>query len=266
MTPPHSTSPLPDCYRHWLTQPLSREEIARRGETIASRLRLGSPRLADVNFQAIATSDLALLFALYDEIVFASRLRQLLQAQGAPLEFTLSRRLTRSAGTATRHRLRHPQPGEPAVRYEIAISVPLLYQSFGDVERPIRVSGLVCRHRVEALQRIFEHELLHLVEMLVLGKSSCSAPPFRMLAHNLFGHTQTKHDLVTQTERAEVQFAIRVGDRVTFDFEGRTYTGVVNRITRRATILVENPAGQRYTDGRHYQKFYVPLAQLHKLA
>src|SRR5262249_49030769 len=154
--------------------------------------------------------------------------------------------------------------GQQPVHYEITISTTLLYQSFADVDRPIRVSGLVCTNRVEALQRIFEHELLHLVELLVLGRSSCSAEPFRMLAGNLFGHTETNHELITQTERALVQYAIRVGDRVAFDFEGQTYTGVVNRITRRATILVENPAGQRYTDGKHYQKFYVPLTELRK--
>ena len=37
------------------------------------------------------------------------------------------------------------------------------------------------------------------------------------------------------------------------------------RITRRATVLVESPEGQHYSDGKRYQKFYVPLDMLEKL-
>ena len=62
----------------------------------------------------------------------------------------------------------------------------------------MRVNGLLCRDRTEALQRVFEHELLHLLEMLIWARSSCSAARFRGLAWNYFGHTATKHDLITQ--------------------------------------------------------------------
>ena len=150
-------------------------------------------------------------------------------------------------------------------RYEIAISTPLLYQTFADVHRPVRVNGLLCRDRVEALQRVFEHELLHLLEMLLWARSSCSAPRFKGLAWNYFGHTATKHDLVTQPERASHRFGLRLGDRVAFVFDGVRRVGVVRRITRRATILVESAAGAPYSDGKRYEKFYVPLGQLRKL-
>ena len=55
------------------------------------------------------------------------------------------------------------------VEYEITISATLLFNTFQDVDRPVTVGGLVCRDRVEAFQRIFEHELLHLAEFLALG-------------------------------------------------------------------------------------------------
>ena len=42
------------------------------------------------------------------------------------------------------------------------------------------------------------------------------------------------------------------------------HVGVVNRITRRATILVESATGVMYTNGKRYQKFYVPLGHLQK--
>jgi len=48
-------------------------------------------------------------------------------------------------------------------------------------------------------------------------------------------------------------------------FDGVRRVGVIRRITRRATILVESAAGARYSDGKRYEKFYVPLGQLSKL-
>ena len=45
---------------------------------------------------------------------------------------------------------------------------------------------------------------------------------------------------------------------------GARHVGVVNRITRRATILVESDAGTAYSDGKRYLKFYIPLTMLAK--
>ena len=63
---------------------------------------------------------------------------------------------------------------------------------------------------------------------------------------------------------AGMENPFRVGDRVTFLFEGVRHVGVVNRITRRATVLVESPAGTAYSDGKRYVKFYIPLPMLEK--
>jgi hypothetical protein len=56
-----------------------------------------------------------------------------------------------------------------------------------------------------------------------------------------------------------------VGDLVRFNHEGRSYRGVVNRITRRASVLVPSPEGIAYSDGRKYLRFYVPLESLEKV-
>jgi hypothetical protein len=240
--------------------------VARACREIHDQLLRDSPRIRADNFAHIATTDLALLFDLYDATFFDRRLRQLLDAGKSPLSFQLSRRLTRSAGSTTRFQPRRVKAGaapEPT-RYEIAISTNLLFQTFAGVERTVRVNGLVCRDRVEALQRVLEHELLHLLEMLVWGKSSCSASRFKALAWNYFGHTETVHDLVTAPESAAAKFGVRVGDRAAFVFEGVRRVGVVNRITRRATVLVETPQGAVYSDGKRYQKFYVPVTLLQK--
>ena len=57
-------------------------------------------------------------------------------------------------------------------------------------------------------------------------------------------------------------FGIVAGSRVQFEYEGRLYSGIVNRVTKRATILVEDPGGLRYSDGKRYTKFYIPLDHL----
>ncbi len=150
------------------------------------------------------------------------------------------------------------------VDYEIAVSTTLLFSTFQDVEREVIVGGLVCRDRLEALQRIFEHELLHLAEFLGWGRSSCSAENFHFLSRRIFAHEGVSHDLVTPREQAAVAFDVRVGDLVRFDLEGHTYHGRVNRITRRATVLVESARGELFSDGRRYLTYYVPLPLLSK--
>jgi hypothetical protein len=42
--------------------------------------------------------------------------------------------------------------------------------------------------------------------------------------------------------------------------------GRVNRITKRATVLVEDPDGVKYSNGLRYRTYYVPIACLELLA
>ena len=122
------------------------------------------------------------------------------------------------------------------------------------------VNGIVCHDRLEATMRVLEHEIIHLIELIVFGSSSHSRPRFKRLSRNIFGHTDVTHQLVTQTEIAKKKFNLRVGDKVVFEFEGKQYRGIISRITKRATVMVENPHGA-YVDaqGTHYTKYLVPL-------
>ena len=150
------------------------------------------------------------------------------------------------------------------VEYEITISTTLLFNTFHDVDRPVTVGGLECRDRLEALQRIFEHELLHLAEFLAWGRSSCRADNFHRLSRRIFAHEGAFHDLITPREQARAAYDIRIGDYVSFDIDGSQHAGRVNRITRRATVLVEDPRGALFDDGKRYLTFYVPLPLLRK--
>lgn len=147
--------------------------------------------------------------------------------------------------------------------FEIAVSSVLFFESF-DLQKSSTVVGLRCQNRLEALQRVFEHEMVHLIEMLVWAESSCAKRRFRTLARNHFGHLESNHQLVTPKEAASHRFNIRMGDQVQFEADGQRKTGFVNRITRRATVLVRDLRGQVYDDGKRYVRYYVPLSQLNR--
>lgn len=236
---------------------ISPNEITARTRFIGEQVLSGSSYIREPNFEAVHPNDLRQVFHQYDHQFFGSLIVPSLAS--TPLNFRLAPRMTRTGGTTTRFRHRQ-SPFD--VRYEIAIASTLLFQTFLDVDRPIRVNGCPCANRLEALLRIMEHEMIHLVEMLIWNNSRCSATRFQSIASRFFGHSDHRHHLVTQRERASAQFGVQPGKRVRFRFDGREYTGTVNRINRRATVLVEDPQGTPYTDGRCYRKFYVPLGAL----
>jgi hypothetical protein len=237
-------------------------DVVAKAQRIYRGAMASAPHFKSANFEAIAPTDLRRLFELYDDEFFGGLLEAMLREDRAfPMSFRLSSRMTNAGGKTIRTKSRLPGS---VPRYEIAISTLLLFQTFGEIDRPVEVVGLICHDRLEALQRIFEHELLHLAEFLATGVSSCKAPLFQTLARSIFGHKAVVHNLVTPREVAATNHAIRVGDRVAFDFEGATRFGRVNRITQRATVLVDDPNGPIFNDGRRYLTFYIPLPMLRK--
>lgn len=255
--------PLSEFHRLLQTTRLPAQEIESRTRTIYREMLTESRCLKQGNFTSIETGDLRRLFEKYDQTFFEGKCGELATTNNT-LRFRLSQRMTSAAGKTIQRRSRHRQT--LAADYEIAISTTLLFETFNEELRPITVSGVSCGDRLEALQRIFEHEMLHLIEMLAWDHSSCSADRFRSIAHRLFGHLQSTHQLITPREIAHAKYGIRQGQRVKFTFEGRRYVGVVNRVTKRATVLVPDSAGESYTDGRRYLKFYIPLPLLTPVA
>jgi len=244
------------------------DEVAARSRRIYETMIEQSARIKAGDFTVIGAEDLQLLFRLYDRGFFRERLSEMLAEDHAyPMAFRLSRRLTRAAGQTIR-RVRRTRAGGKVVDevdYEISVSTTLLYGTFQHIEREVIIGGLVCRDRLEALQRIMEHELLHLAEFLGWGRSNCSAENFHMLSRRIFAHEGVTHDLVTPRELAATAHGVRVGDMVAFEIDGARHRGRVNRITRRATVLVESPRGELFTDGGRYLTFYVPLPMLRKV-
>jgi hypothetical protein len=224
---------------------------------IQQRVLKASPYLQKPNFGRIHASDLALLFDEYDAAFFQGQLRPALGS--SPLTFGLSSRMTSAGGKTTRFTQR--LTGKR--RYEICVATTILFNCFSDLDhRPITACGIECRNRMDALQRVMEHEITHLAEMILWTKSSCSQSRFHSITRRFFGHIENKHNLITPRERAAVKFGIRPGAKVRFRFDGVQHVGIVNRVNKRATVLVEDPRGPRYSNGKHYAKYYVPVQHL----
>jgi hypothetical protein len=235
------------------------EDRVRQGQKqIHAGLISVSRYVTEPNFRSIHPSDLEWLFLRYDEVFFNGACRHALN--GRPLSFRLSPRMTSAGGKTSRFTNR---AGEKS--YEIAIASSILFDGFRSDHRTVTACGLECHNRLEALQRIFEHEIIHLVEQLAWNESDCSGLRFQQIARGFFLHQAHTHALITRRERA-AQSGIHVGSYVSFIFEGRRLTGRVNRVTKRATVLVEDPTGPRYSDGHHYRKYYIPLAWLEPAA
>lgn len=249
-------------------------EVDARRVAITQTLLAESPLIRSAQFESLGADDLEHLFRLYDRHFFDGSLSWLIKRAGSPpVGFRLSNRMTSAAGKTTVQRSRRLVGGGAlaSARYEIAISSLLLFQTFpanptpGDAPRAIEVAGVRCSNRLEALLRIFEHELLHLAEFLASGRSSCAAAPFRRLSQRIFGHAASVHTLITPVEAAARTHAIRLGDRVAFDHGGAERVGKVCRITRRASVLVADRAGRPYSDGQRYLTFLVPLDRLRRI-
>jgi hypothetical protein len=212
-----------------------------------------SQYLRTPNFRTIHPADLRLLFARYDHEFFDGLVGETLG--GSPLRFRLSNRMTSSGGMTTRK----TDPRDGSHRYEISVSTALLFGCFGgDDHRPITASGIACHDRVDALQRVMEHEIIHVVEILLWDKSSCARPRFQHMSHRFFAHTDYTHRLITPREKAQAKYGIRPGMTVRFRCNGLEKTGMIRRINKRASVLVEDRDGEPYSNGKRYSTFYVP--------
>lgn len=239
----------------------SLEQTQATQQTIYRFVLQNSKNFTSPHFQKISNADLGMLFQITDEAIFDGLLGQLCERSSArPLSFRLSTRMTSCGGMTTMQR--ENRPGA-LPEFEIAIATSPLFDTF-KVDASAKVGGIECRNRLQALQRIMEHEMLHLAELLLFADSNCSGPQFKSYAWRHFGHTESNHRLLTPRDVAKKKLGISLGDTVVFIAEGKQFTGVVNRITKRATVLVADPGGTKYTDGKRYSKFYVPLNMLRR--
>ncbi len=232
----------------------SLSSIEKKRKEIHKKMIERSGFIDDGNFNSIAPADVKLMFQLYDEIFLGNYINDNYPDR---IMFKLSRRMTRSGGKTEYHSNRDI--------YVITLSSTLLFQSFNGEGRDITLCGIVCKDRLEAAMVIMEHEIVHLIEYVLYGDTNCSSRRYLSLGSRIFGHTDVRHQLVTGREVADKEYGLKVSDRVSFEFKGEIRKGVISRITKRATVMVEDPKGY-YKDlsGKNYTKYYIPMGHLKK--
>ena len=215
--------------------------------TVMSR----SDCLREPDFTLIGTRDLRNMFELYDEYFLGHYFRDRMKDR---VRLRLSPGMSRAAGKTIVRR---------DGTFEIRMATDLFFQTFDTVQREVKINGIVCHDRLEAFQRTLEHEIVHVLEAVLYGRTSCSGDRFRSMARDIFGHTEVTHGLVTAKEIAGMSCGLRVGCNAAFEVDGRPYKGIITRITKRATVMVEDPEGV-FVDGkgRRFTKVYVPLGLL----
>lgn len=207
------------------------------------------------NFLRCSEHDLRAIFDAYDATFFDGALRGALPT---PLPLRFNGRLRSAGGRTVRRRERRTG----RVDYAIEISSTLLFSNFRTPEETAIVVGVPCADRLDALMRIMEHEMVHLAEFLAFGESKCARKRFQRCARALFGHVEHRHAMVTPRQKTIQSTPLRPGDSVRFTLDGVPRRGTINRINRRATVLVADARGQRYSDGKRYLKFYIPVTGL----
>lgn len=233
------------------------QEILRLRKLVAAQFQQETGSVSDGHIRAFHDADVQRLFLLYDNLFFHS----CFQTNGPQdIRFHYNGRLTSSAGlTKASHPSRRTNPLH--WRYDISISKPLL-NSFRPPATGITVNGIAPVTQLEAMQLVLEHELCHVIEFISYGNSNCRAGRFRTLAMRLFGHTDVVHTL---RGTSAVQTTFHIGETVCFQWKAATRSGIITRITKRATVMVPDRAGD-YEDrtGQRYRKYYVPLPNLQK--
>ena len=219
-----------------------------------------SENIKSENFNKVSEKDLYILFDLYDEIFLEGWFKQNFKGK---IKFILSRQLTRAAGnTRTKKNIAQIQNDE--MEFEVKISLNHL-SNFYKIDRVKYVGGIEANSVLDSLLLVFEHELCHVIEFIVMKKSSCNKKPFKDLIYNLFGHTESTHKLVGTNEVNIQEFGLKPGDSVKFLFKGKYIIGFIQKINKKATIMSPDKQGN-YIDklGKRYKKFYVPLDSLVK--
>lgn len=202
-------------------------------------------KISNPSFSTLPLSkDLKFLFHLYDYFYFSE-----LMSKHIKISLTYSNRLTKSAGL-----VKYSLYTQKA---EIIFSIPLIFIAYLNDSTGHQVNGVFCKTPVEALMRVMEHELTHLIEYVLFKKSSCSNPQFLKICYNLFGHTESKHMIGINSESNRVKYSFKKGETVSFLFNGTKYHGILNRITKRATVIVN--------DNNSIRKFYVPVNLLKRI-
>lgn len=245
-----------------LTYTYSKKEINERFEKVRQQVFIQSKQIKTDNFQFVSDADVKLIFELYDTYFFDNYFKE--NKIINKMEFDFSSKMTSAGGKLMYYKVTNSNP----IQFRMRISAYLIFNSFKEKinNKTISLAGFETKNRLEALMHVIEHEIIHLIEFVAFNDSSCKKDNFKNLAHSIFGHTEFTHQLLTGKKEALQEYNLRIGDWVSFSFDGKNYKGFIQKITKRATVMALDKNGE-YKDnkGNRFTKFYILLKYLKKL-
>jgi len=253
-----------------LTYTYSKQEINQRFEKVRTDIFAKSTQIKLDNFATIADKDIKLIFDLYDSHFFDNYFKENNIIE--KMAFDSSNKMTSAGGKLIYYKVTKTNP----IQFRMRISSFLIFNSFkidkdnldknSSNNTTINLAGFETKNRLEALLHIMEHEIIHLIEFLAFNDSSCKKDNFKKLANQIFGHTAFTHQLLTRQLEALQEYDLRVNDWVKFTFDGKQYTGIIHRITKRATVMALDEKGiYKDNKGNRFTKYYILLKYLKKM-
>lgn len=219
-----------------------------------------SNNIKNGNIEVITEKDLKILFGLYGTIFLEDYFKDYFKGS---IKFSLSHQMTKSAGiTKTPRDIAFISPEKQ--QFEIKISLDFLFDFYKST-REKSVGGIIANDPLDALMLVLEHEICHVIEFHIFKFSSCKKQQFKTIINNIFGHKESYHKLTTNSELIYKDFGLKQNDKVSFDYEGKILKGIIYRINKRATVMVEDKKGTYKNQfGKSFSKFYVPINSLKK--
>ena len=246
-----------------LTYGYSKQEINERFEKVCQQVFIQSKQIKTGNFQVVSNDDVKLIFELHDTYFFDNYFKE--NKVTEKMAFDFSKKMTSAGGKLMYYKVTNKNP----IQFRIRISAYLIFNSFKNNStktKTVNLAGFETKNRLEALMHVIEHEIIHLIEFLAFNDSSCKKDNFKKLANSIFGHTAFTHQLLTGKMEALKEYDLKIGDWVSFSFDGRYYKGIIHRITKRATVMALDKNGiYKDAKGNRFTKYYILLKYLKKL-
>jgi hypothetical protein len=200
----------------------------------------------DAFFDKLNKDQLHYIFDLYDKLFFNNEIKHKIKEEGSTLTIIpASDSMTKTGGLCTKIGCEH----------SIKIAFGVLSQTFVKNKNKLSTNGLECEDRLNCLQLVLEHEMIHLIVNLWSGQFTnkdniklfdSHGHVFRCLAKSFFGHTDVTHGLLSVTKdeedtkpKAKIS-DFKIGDYVKTTYKGKELIGIVKKVNVK-TIGVEIP-------------------------
>lgn len=148
------------------------------------------------------------MFRLYDYWFFGGLLAYALNKRNGSVTFEVTPRMTSVAGSCSTLGI---------CTYLIKLSSEQLKKL--TPQNLYMINGIIPQNRVEGLQLVFEHELLHMILSLFINDISGHNQLFKDIAKMLFGHTDFRHQIGREVQEGAGKYSrgnLNVGDEVSY--------------------------------------------------